>query len=96
MDKTTNFLKTDKYHLKKLIPGYKIKPSLKGKTLVALPFAVKNPTVVVYKSENYYLRPDSPLLHKETFEDKFGRDKSYTLYYYEYVDKKNDNQLKMF
>lgn len=85
-----------RYNLNKLIPGYKIRPSLKGKTLVALPFQVKEPTTVIHNNENYHLQKDSPLLHQETFKDKFGRNKTYTLYYYEYTKEVITNQTKLF
>ena len=84
------------YKLQKLIPGYKIKPSLRGKTLVALPFKVKEPTVITYKEESIHLNKESVLLYEQMFDDKFGRNKTYTLYYYEYITGKPTNQISLF
>ena len=38
---------------------------------------------------------DSLLLGSKTFEDKFGRDKTYTLYYYQWEPSKNQIKLKL-
>tara|TARA_R110000824_G_scaffold399220_1_gene604329 strand:+ start:851 stop:1111 length:261 start_codon:yes stop_codon:yes gene_type:complete len=83
------------YLLKKLISGYKIKPSLRGLTLVALPFKyTKEKITVKFSDKSMVIDADTPLLHQETFPDKFGRDKNYTLYYYQWL--LSDNQPKLF
>jgi hypothetical protein len=89
------------YKLKKLIPGYKIKHSLSKQTLVALPYSNKeiflqNSTdsiLLSYEDKNMYIDKNTPLLAEKTFPDKFGRDKTYTLYYYEW--KPTQNQIKL-
>lgn len=85
------------YKLGKLIPGYKVKPSLRGKVLIAIPWKVTELTIVILKDANYRLDSGSPMLHKQTFDDKFGRDKTYVLHYYEYAEKdESTNQLNLF
>ena len=37
---------------------------------------------------------DTPLLGEQTFPDKFGRDKTYTLYYYQWQPSKNQIKLE--
>tara|TARA_R110001583_G_scaffold72139_3_gene202346 strand:+ start:145 stop:411 length:267 start_codon:yes stop_codon:yes gene_type:complete len=87
----------NRYKLSKLVPGYKVKPSLKDKKLLALPWEVKEPTrVILSNGESSLLNQESRLLHKQEFKDKFGRDKTYTLHYYEYVDDQPTNQTKLF
>jgi len=82
------------YNIKKLIKGYKIKPSLKGLTLVAVPSKFSNKTIkITHKEERMVITKDSPLLHNESFMDKFGRNKQYTLYYYEWKPNKLQQSL---
>jgi len=73
------------YTIKKLIKGYKLKPELKGLTLVGIPFQFKNePINVDFNGVSQLINSTTPLLHKEMFRDKYGRDKYYVLYYYEW------------
>jgi len=37
----------NRYKLSKLVPGYRIKPSLRDKKLLALPWEVKEPTRII-------------------------------------------------
>jgi len=82
------------YVLKKLIPGYKIKPSLRGLTLIALPFKYEKEKITIkFSDKSMVVDADTPLLHQETFPDKFGRDKTYTLYYYQWLNSLNQTKL---
>ena len=38
---------------------------------------------------------NTPLLGEKTFPDKFGRDKTYTLYYYKWEPSKNQIKLEL-
>ena len=38
---------------------------------------------------------DTPLLGSKTFEDKFGRDTNYTLFYYQWEPSKNQIKLEL-
>ena len=38
---------------------------------------------------------NTPLLGEKTFPDKFGRDKTYTLYYYQWQPSKNQIKLEL-
>ena len=82
------------YLLKKLIKGYKINPRHAGFTLVALPYKYTNEKILVKHSDKkMIIDKDTPLLREQTFPDKFGRDKTYTLYYYQWQP--NINQIKL-
>tara|TARA_R110000803_G_scaffold58739_2_gene116950 strand:- start:734 stop:1021 length:288 start_codon:yes stop_codon:yes gene_type:complete len=91
------------YKLKKLIPGFKINHSLSNQTLVALPYSNKkfflnNSTdsiLLSYEGKNMHIDKDTPLLAEKTFPDKFGRKKTYTLYYYEWKPTKNQIKLNL-
>ena len=84
------------YLLKKLVNGYKINPRYKGMTLVALPFKFVNEKILVKHSDKkMIIDKDTPLLREQTFPDKFGRDKTYTLYYYQWEPSKNQIKLKL-
>ena len=83
------------YKIKKLIKGYKIKPSLKSKTLIAIPFKYNGSNIEVeFNQKKMVVKDNSPLLHYQSFDDKFNRNKKYTLYYYEWIEK--DNQMNLF
>ena len=82
------------YRIKKLIKGYRIKPSLKDKTLIGIPFKyIGNNIEISFNNKKMIVKDDSPLLHYQTFKDKFGRNKQYTLYYYEWIEKDNQTAL---
>lgn len=82
------------YLIKKLIGGYKIKSSLKNKTLIATPYQYDGDTITVkYGKERMIINKNTEQLHHQSFPDKFGRNKEYTLYYYEW--KPYDNQQKL-
>ena len=84
------------YLLKKLITGYKINPRHAGLTLVALPYKYTNEKILVkYGDKEMTIDQDTPLLREQTFPDKFGRDKTYTLYYYEWQPNKNQIKLEL-
>jgi len=73
------------YTIKKLIKGYKLKSELKGLTMVGIPFKFKyEPIKIEFDGISQIIDNTTPLLHKEMFKDKFGRDKYYVLYYYEW------------
>ena len=82
------------YLLKKLIAGYKVNPRHSGLDLVALPYKYTNEKILVRHSDKkMIIDQDTPLLGEQTFPDKFGRDKTYTLYYYQWLP--NENQIKL-
>ena len=84
------------YILKKLVNGYKINPRYKGMTLVALPFKFSNEKILIKHSDKtMIIDQDTPLLGEKTFSDKFGRDKTYTLYYYQWEPSKNQIKLEL-
>ena len=82
------------YLIKKLISGYRINPSLSGMTLVGIPHNVKENSIQVqYADQKMIINSNTPLLGKKSFKDKFGRDKTYILYYYEWTP--NMSQIKL-
>ena len=84
------------YLLKKLIKGYRISPDYKGLTLVALPFKYDEEKITVeYGKDKMIIDKDTPLLQEKTFPDKFGRDKTYTLYYYQWLPNQNQTKLEL-
>ena len=84
------------YLLKKLIAGYKVNPRHSGLDLVALPYKYTNEKILVKHSDKkMIIDQDTPLLGSKTFEDKFGRDKTYTLYYYQWEPSKNQIKLEL-
>tara|TARA_R100001510_G_scaffold50566_1_gene49678 strand:+ start:231 stop:512 length:282 start_codon:yes stop_codon:yes gene_type:complete len=90
------------YLLKKLIPGYKLGPEHKDKQLVALPWKYMaiamsgNEKILVrHGDKKMIIDRDNPLLGEQTFPDKFGRDKTYTLYYYQWQPSKNQIKLEL-
>lgn len=84
------------YLLKKLIAGYKISRRHSGLDLVALPYKYTNEKILVRHSDKKMIIDKyTPLLGEETFPDKFGRDKTYTLYYYQWEPSKNQIKLEL-
>ena len=84
------------YLLKKLIAGYKVNPKYSGIDLVALPYKYTNEKILVKHSDKkMIIDKDTPLLREQTFPDKFGRDKTYTLYYYQWQPNKNQIKLEL-
>jgi len=84
------------YLLKKLIAGYKVNPRQSGLELVALPYKYTNEKILVRHSDKkMVIDQDTPLLGEQTFPDKFGRDKTYTLYYYQWQPSKNQIKLEL-
>ena len=84
------------YLLKKLIAGYKVNPRHSGLDLVALPYKYTNQKILVKHSDKkMIIDQDTPLLGSKTFEDKFGRDKTYTLYYYQWEPSKNQIKIEL-
>ena len=87
------------YKLSKLIPGYKIRPSLKGHKLVALPWEIKEPTLIHIDGEAILYNKEDKLLHKQEFQDKFDRGTTYTLHYYKLKtedESVDESQLNLF
>ena len=83
------------YKIKKLVNGYRVSPLLKTRTLVALPYINTSESIsVLYNNETMIVNRETPLLHQESFKDKFGRNRNYTLYYYEWCP--NENQQRLF
>ena len=91
------------YLLKKLIAGYKVNPIYSGLDLVALPYSNKHANseqtaekiLVKHSNNKMIIDKDTPLLGEQTFPDKFGRDKTYTLYYYQWEPSKNQIKLEL-
>ena len=85
-----------KHLIKKLISGYRINPSLSGMTLVGIPHNVKDNSIQVqYADKKMIINSNTPLLGKISFKDKFGRDKTYILYYYEWTPNMSQIKLKL-
>ena len=84
------------YLLKKLIAGYKVNPKYKGDSLVALPYKYTNEKILVrHGDKKMIIDQDTPLIGQQTFPDKFGRDKTYTLYYYQWEPGKKQLKLEL-
>ena len=84
------------YLLKKLIAGYKVNPRHSGLDLVALPYKyTKEKILVKHGDKKMIIDQNTPLLGEQTFPDKFGRDKTYTLYYYEWQPSKKQLKLEL-
>ena len=84
------------YLLKKLIAGYKVNPRHSGLDLVALPYKYTNEKILVrYGDKKMIIDRDTPLLGEQNFPDKFGRNKTYTLYYYQWQPSKNQTKLEL-
>ena len=82
------------YLLKRLVNGYKLGPEYKGLSLIATPFKYENENIEIeYSKDKMIINKDTPLLKHRIFPDKFGRDKNYTLYYYQWLP--NVNQVKL-
>jgi len=90
-------MKMNYYSLKKLIKGYRVAPTLKSKTLIAIPEKKLYsqygfiPIIVNFKDKKMSITRNTPILHKEQFRDKFNRGTFYTLFYYEW----NPNKLQL-
>tara|TARA_R100001443_G_scaffold64352_1_gene73891 strand:- start:368 stop:631 length:264 start_codon:yes stop_codon:yes gene_type:complete len=84
------------YTARTIISGYKLKSSLKGMTLVGVPYLANRQTSikVTYKGVNMVIDYNSTLFHKELFKDKWNPTRLYTLYYYEWLP--NYNQKTFF
>ena len=84
------------YLLKKLIAGYKVNPRHSGLDLVALPYKYTNEKILVkHGGKKMIIDQDTELLGSRTFEDKFGRDTNYTLFYYQWQPNKNQIKLEL-
>ena len=84
------------YLLKKLIAGYKVNPRHSGLDLVALPYKYTNEKILVkHGDKKMIIDQDTPLLSSKIFEDKFGRDTNYTLFYYQWQPNKNQIKLEL-
>jgi len=83
------------YKTKKLINGYRVSTNLKHLKLIGIPFKYGGIRIKVqYEKDIMEISRDTPLLESRSFKDKFGRDREYTLYYYEW--KPNKNQVSLF
>ena len=84
------------YLLKKLIAGYKVNPRHSGLDLVALPYKYTNEKILVkHGGKKMIIDQDTELLGSRTFQDKFGRDKEYILFYYQWQPSKNQIKLEL-
>ena len=83
------------YKIKKLVNGYRVSPLLKTRILVALPYINTSESIsVVCGNETMIVNRETPLLHQESFKDKFGRNRNYTIYYYQWCQ--NEDQQRLF
>ena len=82
------------YKIKKLVNGYRVSPLLKTRTLVALPYINTHESIsVVCGNETMIVNRETPLLHQQSFKDKYGRNRNYTLYYYEWNPSQDQQRL---
>lgn len=85
---------TKVYKIKKLIHGYLVHPDLKGKLLVAFPehlFERFDRVKVEFDNGFMVVSKGEKPLHKEEFQDKFGRDRTYRLIYFEWKPVKQES-----
>ena len=61
---------------------------------MAIAMSGNEKVLVKHSDKKMIIDKDTPLLGEQTFPDKFGRDKTYTLYYYEW-DTKSHKQIKL-
>ena len=72
-----------KYRIRKLINGYKLGREFRNKTLVAIP-KTNESVMVIFDDGVMYITNWNERLAERSFEDKFGRNKKYTLGYFEW------------
>ena len=73
------------YRPRNLINGYKIGSQFGGMLVVALPEKkVRLGVQVIYNQAVMQITPDTPVLTSLEFEDKYGREGKYRLFYYEW------------
>lgn len=75
----------NKYRAKSLIAGDKVDPKFKGMTLVATPNGTDHTQMVTFAHEYMVIPKRSRPLCVRTFEDKYGRNKKYHLFYFKWV-----------
>jgi len=77
------------YKIKKLIEGVKIHPRFTGITFVAIPDSYLKLKEFRVEFGNKYMVIDTETykpLERREFRDKFQRNKTYTLYYFKWVE----------
>ena len=63
---------------------------------MALPYKYTNEKILVrHGDKKMIIDQDTPLIGQQTFPDKFGRDKTYTLYYYQWEPGKKQLKLEL-
>jgi len=74
------------YSIKKLIHGANVNPIYSGKTLIAIPdkYLGKGDIHATYCGRHMTIKKDSEPLTFRIFDDKFGRDTTYRLMYFEW------------
>ena len=77
------------YNAKSIISGFKLGQQFRDKKLIAVPDKFHGKELLVKFGEEQMVIPKvgSASLTFRTFEDKFGREKNYTLIYYEWNPK---------
>lgn len=82
------------YKIKKLIDGYKIGLEFRNKTLVAIPDKkfIRGKAYIKHNDDVMFVRKEDAI-HQEEFEDRYGRDEKYCLFYYFWNPRR---QLKLF
>lgn len=84
------------YTAKTTIQGYKLKSTLRGLTLVGIPYMPNaNTSIMVnHGGIKMLVNTNSQLLHKELFKDRFVANRFYTLFYFEWLP--NNTQITLF
>ncbi len=76
-----------KYRAKSLVSGADVDTAYKGMTLIATPNGAEHSQMITFGHEYMILPKKTKPLCVRTFNDKFGRDKQYHLFYHKWVPK---------
>ena len=76
-----------KYRAKSLVSGADVDSAYKGMTLVATPHGADHTQMITFGHEYMILTKKTKPLCIRTFNDKFGRDKQYHLFYHKWEPK---------
>lgn len=76
-----------KYRAKSLVSGADVDSAYKGMTLVATPHGAEHTQMITFGHEYMILPKKTKPLCVRTFNDKFGRDKQYHLFYHKWEPK---------
>lgn len=76
-----------KYRIQRLVAGADIDSKYKGLTLIATPNGADHTQMVTFGHEYMMIPKKTKPLFIRTFNDKFGRNKQYHLFYHEWKPK---------